>query len=82
MNDPAFVNDILKTLPGVDMNDPQIKVRNREGNKTKTHCFDSSQSILAEMGGQPTGDDDLEQALKMSMDVQKKEDKEEKKEGQ
>lgn len=54
-----------------------------EGNKTKQKLIVStSQSILAEMGGQQTGDDDLEQALKMSMDVQKKEDKEEKKEGQ
>jgi len=68
MNDPAFVNDILKTLPGVDVNDPQIK------------------SILAEMGGHAGAEDaDLEQALKMSMDIDKKDDDkkdEDKKEGQ
>jgi len=60
MNDPTFVHDILKSLPGVDFDDPQIK------------------NILAEVGHGQTqasqgeeNDEDLEKALKMSLDLDK-----------
>jgi len=54
LTDATFVNDILKDLPGVDFNDPQIK------------------SILAEMEGSKKDDEELEKAVRMSMDLEKK----------
>jgi len=61
MTDPTFVNDILKSLPGVDFNDPQIK---------------SILAEMGQGQQQPPKEeeeeDELEKALKMSMELEKK----------
>jgi len=62
MSDATFVTDILKSLPGVDFEDPQIQsiiagMGNRQPGPTE----------------KGEDDEDLEAALKMSMDLDKEE---------
>lgn len=69
MSDPAFVNDILKSLPGVDFNDPQIKSILAEMGQHPEQPGSKNED----------NDDELEKALKMSMEMDKKEEDKDKK---